>query len=41
MDVYFSMPLGAKFKEKNVWLPVLERTRERLALWKGNYLTKK
>lgn len=39
-DTYLGMPLGAKFKEKGVWLSWIERLHDRLALWKRKFFTK-
>ena len=37
---YLGLPLGAKFKSKDIWNPVLEKVEWRLARWKRLYLTK-
>lgn len=39
-DTYLGLPLGAKYKCVSVWDPLLERFRQRLALWKRRYLSK-
>ena len=35
---YLGLPLGAKFKAKEVWNEVLEKMERRLAGWKRLYL---
>ena len=37
---YLGLPLGAKHKEARVWDGVEERFRNRLALWKRQYISK-
>ena len=37
---YLSIPLGAKFKDKIIWNPILEKMERRLAVWKHLYLSK-
>ena len=37
---YFGLPLGAKFKDKTIWNPILEKMERRLAGWKRLYLFK-
>ena len=37
---YLGMPLGAGFKEKVTWNPILENVEKRLAGWKRLYLSK-
>lgn len=37
---YLGLPLGAKFKCRSSWDPVLERMQARLAMWKRAYLSK-
>jgi hypothetical protein len=37
---YLRLPLGAKFKSKDIWNPVLEKVERRLAGWKILYLSK-
>lgn len=37
---YLGLPLGARFKSKAVWEPVVERVQKRLASWKGKFLSK-
>lgn len=32
--------LGAKFKEKSVWEPIIERLYKMFSCWKAKYLTK-
>ena len=37
---YLGLPLGASFKDKTVWNPILEKIERRLTRWKGLYLSK-
>ncbi len=37
---YLGLPLGAKFKSKEIWNPVLKKVERRLAGWKRSYLSK-
>ena len=37
---YLGLPLGAKFKDKTIWNPILEKMERRLAGWKRLYLSK-
>ena len=37
---YLGLPLGAKFKDKTIWNPILEKMEMRLAGWKHLYLSK-
>jgi len=37
---YLVLPLGAKFKNKSIWEPVVERFERRLSGWKSKYLSK-
>ena len=37
---YLDLPLGAKFKDKAIWNPILEKIEWRLAGWKHLYLSK-
>jgi hypothetical protein len=37
---YLGMPLGASFKEKSVWLPIMEKMERQLSRWKKFYLSK-
>ena len=37
---YLGFPLGAKFKDKTIWNPILEKIERRLAGWKCLYLSK-
>ena len=37
---YLGLPLGAKFKDKTIWNPILEKMERRLAGWKRLYLFK-
>ena len=37
---YLGLPLGAKFKDKTIWNPILEKIELRLAGWKRLYLSK-
>ena len=36
---YLGLPLGAKFKNKTIWNPILEKMERRLAGWKRLYLS--
>ena len=38
---YLGLPLGAKFKDKTIWNPILEKMEMRLAGWKRLYLSKR
>ena len=37
---YLGLPLGAKFKDKSIWNPIMEKIERRLAGWKCLYLSK-
>jgi len=37
---YLCLPLGAKFKEKAIWDPIVERFEKRLSGWKSMYHSK-
>ena len=37
---YLGLPLGASFKDKSIWNPILEKRERRLAGWKKLYLSK-
>ena len=37
---YLGLPLGAKFKDKSIWNPILEKMERKLASWKKLYLSK-
>ena len=37
---YLGLPFGAKFKDKTIWDPILEKMERRLAGWKCLYLYK-
>lgn len=37
---YLGLPLGAKFKEKSIWEPIIDRFEKRLSFWKSKYLSK-
>ena len=37
---YLGFPLGAKFKDKAIWNPILEKIKWRLVGWKRLYLSK-
>ena len=37
---YLGLPLGASFKDKSIWNPILEKMERRLASWKRLYLSK-
>ena len=37
---YLGLPLGAKFKDKPIWNPILKKMERRLAGWKRLYLSK-
>ena len=38
---YLGLPLGAKFKDKTIWNPILEKMERRLVGWKRLYLSKR
>ena len=37
---YLGLPLGANFKDKSIWNPILENMERKLAGWKRLYLSK-
>ena len=37
---YLGLPLGAKFKDKSIWIPILEKMERKLAGWKKLCLSK-
>ena len=37
---YLGLPLGAKWKDRAVWNPIIEKVQRRLAGWKRLYLSK-
>jgi hypothetical protein len=37
---YLGLPLGARYKSKEIWNPILEKMERRLAGWKKSYLSK-
>jgi len=37
---YLGLPMDAKFKEKVIWEPMIERFEKRLSGWKASYLSK-
>ena len=37
---YLGLPLGAKWKDRAVWNPIIEKVERRLARWKRLYLSK-
>ena len=37
---YLGLPLGAKWKDRAVWIPIIEKVDRRLAGWKRLYLSK-
>jgi len=37
---YLGLPLGAKFKEKAIWDPIIRRFEKKLSEWKFAYLSK-
>ena len=37
---YLGLPLGAKFKSKSIWDPILEKMERKLAGWQRMYLSK-
>ena len=37
---FLCLPLEAKFKDKTIWNPILEKMEQRLAGWKRLYLSK-
>ena len=39
-STYLGLPLGAKFKEKAIWDPIIGRFEKRLSGWKARYLSK-
>jgi len=39
-STYLGLPLGAPYKSKIVWEPVIEKFQKRLAGWKSNLLSK-
>ena len=38
---YLGLPLGARYKSKDIWNPILEKMERRLAGWKRSYLSKR
>ena len=38
---YLGLPLGAKFKDKTIWNPIMEKIEQRLVGWKRLYLSKR
>jgi hypothetical protein len=36
----FELPLGARFKPREIWNPILEKKEKRLVGWKKNYLSR-
>ena len=36
---YLGLPLGAKFEDKSIWNPILEKMERKLASWKKLYLS--
>lgn len=36
---YLGMPLGASYKAKGVWNPVIDRISSRLSSWKSSFLS--
>ena len=39
-STYLGLPLGASYKRKVVWDPVVERFHKRLAGWKAKFLSR-
>lgn len=39
-SIYLGLPLGATYKQKEVWAPLVERMRKHLNGWKAQYLSK-
>ena len=37
---YLGLPLGARFKDKSIWEPVVDRFERRLSGWKSKYISK-
>ena len=37
---YLGLPLGAKYKDKTIWNPILKKMERKLASWKKLYLSK-
>ena len=37
---YLGLPLGAKFREKAIWHPIIEKFEKRLSGWKSTYLSR-
>jgi hypothetical protein len=37
---YLGLPLGAKYKDSNIWTSIIKKMEIRLAGWKGLYLSK-
>jgi hypothetical protein len=37
---YLGLPLGAKYKDYNIWTSIMEKMENRLAGWKKLYLSK-
>ena len=37
---YLGLPLGATFKDKTIWNPILEKMERRLVGWKRLYLSR-
>ena len=37
---YLGLPLGAHFKDRSIWNPILEKVERKLAGWKRYYLFK-
>ena len=37
---YLGLPLGAKYNDKTIWNPILEKMERKLASWKKLYLSK-
>lgn len=38
---YLGLPLGAKYKSKAIWNPVIIRVERKLVAWKRGYLSKR
>jgi len=37
---YLGLPLGAKFKDKSIWNPIIDRFERKLSGWKSKHLSK-
>ena len=39
-EEYLGLPLGAKFKDRSIWNPIIEKVERKRAGWKWLYLSK-